>query len=643
MDEVHDRPKFKKPKYETYFNERWKSNPLYADWMRKIDNKFVKCVYCSSSFTIKWDGEAALTKHLNSVTHKKNALDRKKNNLITHYAPLRSTATENRKTQIELASVYHGLQHNHSYLSMDCGIKLNSKMFNDSILSKEIHCGKTKAEAIVKNVLSPKSIEMVLNDIKPLNHDPIYFSIASDASNNGNRKLFPIVIQYFSVKNGIQNKLLDFFEDPKEESKDIYDNITKCLNQYNLDIALVSAYSADNANVNYGEYNSVYQKFLQASPGIVKANCCCHVIHNAGRFACKTLSFDVETLVLKVYAEFACSAKKLDTLKTFFEEFDMEYRKIICHVSTRWLSLFKCVDRLVLNWPALKSYFISLGQNQCEAAIWVFLDNENECTDDLRVEITFPEMYMYFMHHYMNILNQSILLLETKSLTSIELHTVMEELRSKIQNRLNDGFYGAKIKQALPYLTDFQRKKFNKEANNVYQRTIDYLKRFYDFEGSPYRYFSILNLQQDLIYDDVVELSKKLLIHINEDSLYDEVKTVNLIRKEVTKGDNSIDKKWSEIFRHTEMTELFKIISKVLSIPISNAFVERIFSLMNNLWTDERNNLSVHMVKAELCTKINFNMSCDDFLDFISKPEQQSLLEASQTSSKYDLKKNNQI
>ncbi|CAD6244476.1 GSCOCG00013361001-RA-CDS, partial [Cotesia congregata] len=160
----------------------------------------------------------------------------------------------------EVASVYHGLQHHHSYLSTDCGIKLSSKMFNDSMVSKEIRCGRTKAEAIVKNVLSPKSIEMVINDVKPLEQDPLYFSIASDASNNGNQKLFPIAIQYFTRKSGVQNKLLDFFEDPKEESCDIYTNIRSCLDNYNLDILLVSAYSADNANVNYGVRNSVQKK-----------------------------------------------------------------------------------------------------------------------------------------------------------------------------------------------------------------------------------------------------------------------------------------------------------------------------------------------------------------------------------------------
>ncbi|GFX27703.1 hypothetical protein TNCV_2129441 [Trichonephila clavipes] len=33
------------------------------------------------------------------------------------------------------------------------------------------------------------------------------------------------------------------------------------------------------------------------------------------------------------------------------------------------------------------------------------------------------------------------------------------------------------------------------------------------------------------------------------------------------------------------------------SVPVSNAFVERIFSVMGNVWTDERNRLAVNTVK----------------------------------------------
>jgi hypothetical protein len=39
-----------------------------------------------------------------------------------------------------------------------------------------------------------------------------YFSIAIDASNKGSQKMHPIAVQYFHIKKGIQNKLMNFYD-----------------------------------------------------------------------------------------------------------------------------------------------------------------------------------------------------------------------------------------------------------------------------------------------------------------------------------------------------------------------------------------------------------------------------------------------
>ncbi len=56
-----------------------------------------------------------------------------------------------------------------------------------------------------------------------------------------------------------------------------------------------------------------------------------------------------------------------------------------------------------------------------------------------------------------------------------------------------------------------------------------------------------------------------------------------------------------------------------MAIPIGNDFVKRIFSVMKNLWTDERNRLSFAQVKTELCIKFNFSMTCLQFYNHTLK------------------------
>ena len=56
-----------------------------------------------------------------------------------------------------------------------------------------------------------------------------------------------------------------------------------------------------------------------------------------------------------------------------------------------------------------------------------------------------------------------------------------------------------------------------------------------------------------------------------------------------------------------------------MCLPGSNASVERIFSQMNALWTDEKNRLLVETIKAILMAKSNFNLSCDIFAKKLAK------------------------
>jgi hypothetical protein len=126
----------------------------------------------------------------------------------------------------ELAQVYHAVQHEHSYRSLDCGIKLNSSIYSDSEISKEVSCGHTKSEATVTEVLAPASVKetiatLTFSMIDGCDNVVPFYSLANDASNHGDKKLFPIAVRYWTHKNGVENKVLDFYDDPDETSAGI--------------------------------------------------------------------------------------------------------------------------------------------------------------------------------------------------------------------------------------------------------------------------------------------------------------------------------------------------------------------------------------------------------------------------------------
>jgi hypothetical protein len=57
------------------------------------------------------------------------------------------------------------------------------------------------------------------------------------------------------------------------------------------------------------------------------------------------------------------------------------------------------------------------------------------------------------------------------------------------------------------------------------------------------------------------------------------------------------------------------IVEFILSLPGSSAPVDRIFSVMNNMWSKEKSRLSVETMRATLVVRQNCVMECEKFYD----------------------------
>ena len=120
-------------------------------------------------------------------------------------------------------------------------------------------------------------------------------------------------------------------------------------------------------------------------------------------------------------------------------------------------------------------------------------------------------------------------------------------------------------------------------------------------------------------------------LNVNVDDLYDKFSTHKEALQSIaesSKQHQSVADKWVEFLIGCEVVPsvLYHVVSYVLSLPGSNAFPERIFSLMNAKWCDDRNRMSIELVKAELQVFANFNDDCHSFHSFVASD--QSLLDA---------------
>jgi len=106
----------------------------------------------------------------------------------------------------------------------------------------------------------------MLNDLK----DTRYFSISFDASNKGSCKMFPFVVNYFSLRHGIQHCVLECIEQSSESAVDVANILKKVMKMYDLDMAYLTSCGADNTNVNFGCNHSVFTLIQQEQPNLIK-------------------------------------------------------------------------------------------------------------------------------------------------------------------------------------------------------------------------------------------------------------------------------------------------------------------------------------------------------------------------------------
>jgi hypothetical protein len=208
---------------------------------------------------------------------------------IHDYIPPSSLLTK--LTAAELSLVFHGVHHGHSYISQSCTIDLLKKIFNESNIGQNITCGKTKSRDLAVNILGKKipyathakvhtcffCYVLILapfftSKIIEQIHKSFYYSLSFDGSTKTNVKMFPFIINYFTVESGITRSVLEVLEQPRESAEHIVAALHDVLTKNNIDIQQMTSIGADNTNTNYGRHHSVFSIIKLEVLNLLKGN-----------------------------------------------------------------------------------------------------------------------------------------------------------------------------------------------------------------------------------------------------------------------------------------------------------------------------------------------------------------------------------
>ena len=105
------------------------------------------------------------------------------------------------------------------------------------------------------------------------------------------------------------------------------------------------SFTGDNCNTNFGGIHrkrgkNVFTHLKSEVPALVEVGCPAHILNNCLHHGVNQMSLDLESIIYKTYQHFSIYTVCTAQLKDYCVFVEIEYKKLLSHSVTRWLSLY---------------------------------------------------------------------------------------------------------------------------------------------------------------------------------------------------------------------------------------------------------------------------------------------------------------
>ena len=229
-------------------------------------------------------------------------------------------------------------------------------MFPDSKITKN-SCGQTKTTNVLSGAVAKESFShRKSSDLCK------WFGFATGGTSDENDKFLPMLIRHFArhfASNGLYWTCLILTRSLNCRSCFKHSSLMR----ESLSWETCCTYTLNNTSSMIGKNKSLLKLIKDARSQlpqkIFDVDCPCYLAHFCALKGSKALSMEIDNFGINLFYHFKRSVKRKATLSDSMEFTNTEVKKSIKHVTTRWLSLGKSLDRTILQWDALESYFLS--------------------------------------------------------------------------------------------------------------------------------------------------------------------------------------------------------------------------------------------------------------------------------------------
>ncbi|XP_028166143.1 zinc finger protein 862-like [Ostrinia furnacalis] len=612
-----DVPLKKKTVYPQKYRKEWETQEEFKMWLRPVSNDPTKafCKFCHAEVYARIGD---IKKHKETKKHKEKS-DLVNKNKQLEFLPASKDNTNSLKIEGTLALF---IAEHTSIQQIDHLTEALKKCISDSKSVMDIKMHRSKCSAVIKNVLAPHFKQKLLDDI-----DSQKYSLLLDESTDLSvSKLLGVVIRYFSsTHKKVVSSFLALQPLKTADARGIVTALVNCLEEHSLPIKKLIGIGVDNASVMTGIHNSVHTilKTEYGLPNLILVRCVCHSLQLAVSHASEhTLPRNIEFLIRETYNWFSHSPKRYEQYKDIYETINCGEKplKILRSCDTRWLSVEETVTRILSQWEELKLLF-SLHKDKCFTADQLhsmYADEKNL-------------LYMNFLRSILNDVQIGVKTFESENANHVALlNTLMTLLRSVCTRVLmpsaattDNDYLTIKIEAHLnpvPYLgylfeTHAQKTSLTDDViKAVRKRCIDFtVKLAKEIQQRLPSNYIILEKMCLLSVDNtlrqgkdnrIADLAKELGFNDEAiDKLLQQWHGVNFVQWTATR--DVIDF-WIEVRNYKNAAgintfqELSDLALSAMSLPHSNAEVERAFSAMNIVKNKLRNKMAVNTLNSIL-------------------------------------------
>lgn len=460
-----------------------------------------------------------------------------------------------------------------------------------------------------------------------------------ETTDTSTRKQCAFTIIYFcQTSEKVVTRFFDLIEmNSGGDAHGLYNCLKRVILDKNIPFKNLIGYSSDTTNVMFGEHTSVYALLKSELPNIACIKCSCHLIHLAASKACKVLPRSVEDLIRNVGSHFSRSAGRQERFREFQEFYRTEIHKILLPSITRWLSLKQCVDRILEQYDPLEAYFREI----------VFEDH-SKTTEEILDSFAnkFTRVYLEFMSYMLELLTNFNKLFQSEAALLYRLkpetETLLRSLCANYMKRecitntknvfdlqhdhpnnflsLDELYLGLNANESLGDLkqnaTQNDISLFLKNCLQFYITLVSEIKKRFIFKDELFNIIDMIDPLQAQSFkikslSNVLKRFPILKDYVNSQELDNEWRDHALMDFKELGMDPTKDAEnyWKYVFgfRNNAGMPRFKnlkcVVQFLLILPFSNASVERVFSALNNIKTENRNKLNTDTIAALLHTK----------------------------------------